>query len=97
MKRILPTPGSSAGGSPPNETQEQTIQRLTALNAELRGQLEKYIKVEAQRAADEKIIAEKMARGLSRQQAVNVIRRQREFDTAAKSKSQSSKPKSKGN
>lgn len=35
-----------------------------------------------QRDADEKIIVEKMSRGLSREQAISVIKRQREHDAA---------------
>lgn len=82
MKKVLLNPDSASGGTSPKETQAQTIQRLTAENADLRGRLEKYETAEAQRAADEKIITEKMAHGLSRQQAINVIRRQRDFDAA---------------
>lgn len=46
----------------------------------LHGELAALKEADKQRAADEKIIAEKMLRGLSRQQAIQVIQRQREFD-----------------
>jgi hypothetical protein len=94
MKKVVLTP-DDASGTPPKETQEQTIERVTAENAELKGQLKKYQTTEAQRAADEKIIVEKMTHGLSRQQAINVIRRQREFDAAGKDESKVQGPKSK--
>lgn len=91
MKRTLRTPDSATGGTQPKETEQQTIRRLTAHNAELQGQVDEYKIGEAQRAADEKIIVEKMAHGLSRQQAMNVIHRQREFD-AAQDKSKARRP-----
>jgi hypothetical protein len=94
MKRTLLTP-DAISATPLKETSQQTIQRLSAENAELKGQLKKYINAELKRTADEKIIVEKMAHGLSRQQAINVIHRQREFDTAPKAKITTSKPKSK--
>lgn len=94
MKKILLTPDSANGGTPPKETLTQANQRLTAENADLRARLAKFETAEAQRAADEKIITEKMAHGLSRQQAINVIRRQREFNTTQE-KSKVRNPKSK--
>jgi hypothetical protein len=97
MKKVLLNPDSATSGTLPKETSQQTIQRLTAHNAELEAQLKEHETAEAQRAADEKIIVEKMAHGLSRQQAINVIHRQREFDEAAKPKSRTSKSKGKTN
>jgi len=94
MKRTLPSP-DSASATPLTETSRQTIQRLNADNAELKAQLKKHETAEARRAADEKIIVEKMTHGLSRQQAINVIHRQREFDAEPKAKITTSKPKSK--
>jgi hypothetical protein len=62
------------------ETPQQTIDRLTAENAALTKQNEETKKLVAQAGADETIIAEKMAVGLTREQAVAATRRQREFD-----------------
>ena len=59
-------------------TDDQIVSAIQALQT----RLDAFEKAEALRAADEKIIIEKMARGLSREQAVNVIQRQREFDAA---------------
>src|SRR5579871_2718153 len=95
MKRTLQTPDSAGEGNSTKETMQQANQRLIARNAELEAEVEKYKSAETKRDADEKIIVEKMANGLSRQQAINVIRRQREFDVAPKAKITTSKPKSK--
>jgi len=66
--------------------------QIVAAVQALQTRLDAFEKTEAQRAADEKIIIEKMARGLSREQAVHVIQRQREFDVARdKSKAESKK------
>lgn len=66
-------------------------QIVSAIQA-LQTRLDAFEKAEAQRGADEKIIVEKMARGLSREQAVHVIQRQREFEAARdKSKSEPKK------
>ncbi|HLX70780.1 MAG TPA: hypothetical protein VKV04_14220 [Verrucomicrobiae bacterium] len=95
MKKVLLNPDSANGGTPPKETQQQMNQRLIARNAELEGRIDKYETAEAQRAADEKIIVEKMAHGLSRQQAINVIHRQRDFDAGQEKKSKVQNRKSK--
>ena len=58
------------------------LQELETENAELRRRLAERDKADQQRAADEEIIAGKMARGLSREQAISTIKRQREFDAA---------------
>jgi hypothetical protein len=92
MKKISPASDSAGSGTPLKETPQQTILRLTAHNAELEAQLKKHDTLKAQRDADEKVIAEKMAHGLSRHQAINVIRRQREFDAAPHDKPIASKP-----
>jgi len=54
--------------------------RLNAQVKSLADELEALKAADAQRAADEKLITEKMARGLSRAQAIEVIKRQRTFD-----------------
>lgn len=80
-------PANGGSGAAAPETSQQTIDRFIARVSELEGQLEKYRTAEAQREADEKLIREKMAQGLSRPQAINVIQRQRAFDaTSEKSK-----------
>lgn len=55
---------------------------LAAENAELRRRLAEHDEAERQRSADEAVITEKMQRGLSREQASAVIKRQRDFDAA---------------
>jgi hypothetical protein len=59
-------------------------QDLAAENAELRRQLAERDERVAQLAADEAVIAQKLLRGLSREQAIGVIKRQRAFDAAKK-------------
>jgi hypothetical protein len=55
---------------------------LAAENAILRLRLAEINERDQQRAADESVISEKMGKGLTRDQATAVIRRQREFDAA---------------
>jgi len=62
------------------------LQELEAENVELRRRLEERAAADRQREADEVVIAEKMERGLSREQAIHVIARQREFDAGRKNK-----------
>lgn len=57
-------------------TDDQIVAAVQAIQT----RLDAFEKTEALRSADEKIIVEKMTRGLSREQAVHVIQRQREFD-----------------
>jgi len=64
------------------ETQQQTIDRLTGELAEANRKIAEFTAQKAQAGADEQIIAAKMAVGLTREQAVSVIRRQRQFDQA---------------
>jgi len=59
-------------------------QELETENAELRRRLAEHDEADRQRAADEEVISAKMSRGLSREQAIAVIKRQREFDVGAK-------------
>ena len=65
-------------------------EQIVAAVQSLQTRLDAFEKSEALRAVDEKIIIEKMARGLSREQAVHVIQRQREFD-GGKDKSKTKK------
>lgn len=56
--------------------------RLQAENEEMRKRLAQIDADKEREEADEKIIKEKMDRGLTRPQAIAVIRRQREHDAA---------------
>ncbi len=71
-----PTQTVSTETDNPNRLQEE----LQAENAELRRRLAAHEQAEAQREADEAVIGEKIRCGLTREQAIAVIRRQREFD-----------------
>ena len=73
------------------ETPQQTIERLLATVASLTSELaasnkalETFKAQAAQASADEVIIREKMTHGLTRDQAVSVIHRQRAHDAAEK-------------
>ena len=57
---------------------------LQAENAALKEQIAGFEAANKQRAADERVIAEKMSHGLTRDQAIAVIKRQREFDAKKK-------------
>jgi hypothetical protein len=76
MKKILRTADAAEGGSPPKpETPAQKIERL---EAEIAG----YKKADAERSAEEKLIADKVGKGLTREQAIAVIQRQKDHDQA---------------
>ena len=62
------------------ETPQQTIDRLTAENAELTAKVESFTAQAKQASEDEIIVREKMAFGLTRDQALSVIKRQRHHD-----------------
>jgi len=66
------------------ETTAQTIERLTAELAAANKTIDTFKAQAAQASADEVVVREKMAHGLSREQAVAVIKRQRAHDEAAK-------------
>ncbi len=70
------TPSTAAATPPPAASD------LAAENASLKDRIAEFEAVKKQAADDEVIIGEKMARGLRREQAIAVIRRQRDFDTA---------------
>jgi hypothetical protein len=57
-------------------------QNLEAENTALRRRIAEFEEAKRQHAADEERIAEKMKRGCTREQAIVVIQRQREFDAA---------------
>jgi hypothetical protein len=62
-----------------NNTNDRA-QELESENAELRNRLAEHGRIEQERGADELLITKKMACGLTREQAVGVIERQRHFD-----------------
>jgi len=71
-------------------TEEQALAAVAALQTKV-ADLET---AKQQASADEKLIAEKQARGLTREQAIAVIQRQRAFD-AAQPKAPKVKPSAK--
>ncbi|HEV7926743.1 MAG TPA: hypothetical protein VGR14_15395 [Verrucomicrobiae bacterium] len=54
---------------------------LAAENAALKAKVAEFQAAKKQADADEILIADKMAKGLRREQAAAVLRRQRDFDT----------------
>lgn len=62
------------------ETPAQTIARLTAALEEANKTIANFQAEKKQLAEDEKVIREKMSHGLSREQAMAVIKRQKEHD-----------------
>jgi hypothetical protein len=65
----------------PKETPSQTpAADLAAENAALKAKIAEFESVKKQADADEISIAGKMAKGLRREQAAAVLKRQREFD-----------------
>jgi len=70
------------------ETAAQTIERLTAELAAANKTIESFKAQAAQASADEVIIREKMAHGLTREQAISVIKRQRSHDEAEKTQAE---------
>jgi len=73
---------ASGGNGPAKETPEQIIARLTADNKALAAKVAVYEAAEAERTKEEQVIAEKIAAGLTREQAIAVIKRQKEHDAA---------------
>lgn len=71
MKQILLSPDPADGGKSEIDAMKKTIAELKAENAKLTG-------VAKQSVEDEKLIAEKVAMGLTRDQAIAVIKRQRD-------------------
>ena len=65
----------------PKETPSQpSAADLAAENAALKARIAQFEAVKKQADADEILICEKMAKGLRREQAAAVLKRQREFD-----------------
>ena len=59
---------------------------LAAENAALKAKIAEFQAARKQADADEILIAEKMSKGLRREQAAAVLKRQREFDERQKAK-----------
>jgi predicted DNA-binding WGR domain protein len=69
----------------PKETPAPTpAADLAAENATLKAKIAEFQAAKKQADADEVLISEKMARGLRREQAAAVLKRQREFDALNK-------------
>jgi predicted DNA-binding WGR domain protein len=66
------------------ESNKETIERLAAELATANTTIESFKAQAAQASADETVIREKMAHGLTRDQAISVIHRQREHDKIEK-------------
>jgi hypothetical protein len=71
----MPTENCNAGAGPD----------LAAENAALRARLAVFEAAAKQAAADEVLIAEKMSKGLRREQAAAVLQRQRDYGARLKS------------
>jgi len=70
------------------ETPTQTIERLTTELAAANKTIESFKAQAAQASADEIVIREKMSHGLTRDQAINVIKRQRAHDEHEKAQAE---------
>ncbi len=71
----------------PRETSTQSAATgpdLAAENAALKARLAVYEAAKKQGEADEVVIAEKMSKGLRREQAAAVLQRQRDYDAGKK-------------
>jgi hypothetical protein len=78
--------GAESGGGKPPIAPKPTIESLVAQNAALQSRLAAYEAREKQQLADETLISEKMRAGLRRNQAIAVIKRQRDYDALQKAK-----------
>ena len=79
----------TATGKP--ETDAAKIKRLTSELATANRRLTVYETADQERAATEKIVAAKVAIGLSREQALAVIERQKQYDQSRPVQSSKSK------
>jgi hypothetical protein len=83
MKNILLLPDGGAGASPPPAPKGPTVQeQLDAANA----RIAELTSQQQQTGETEKKISAKMALGLTRPQAISVIKRQAEYDASKISK-----------
>ena len=65
---------------PAETTSPSSVAALAAENAALKAKIAEFTAAKSQADADEILIAEKMTKGLRREQAAAVLKRQREFD-----------------
>ena len=86
MRILYIADGAESGGGKPPIAPKPTIESLLAQNAALQSRLAVYEAREKQQLADETLISEKMRAGLRRNQAITVIKRQREYDASQKVK-----------
>jgi len=86
--QILLIPDAPQGGTgvPPvkPETDAEKIARLEAESATARATITRYESADAERAETEKIVRAKITLGLTRQQALSVIGRQKAHDAEQK-------------
>ena len=71
---------------PEEKTSPTSAAALAAENEALKVRIAQFEAVKKQADADEILIAEKMSKGLRREQAAAVLKRQREFDAKRKEK-----------
>ena len=71
---------------PEETTSPLSAAALAAENAALKSKIAEFTAAKTQADADEILVAEKMSKGLRREQAAAVLKRQREFDARQKSK-----------
>lgn len=79
LRSATPTDGGGDGAGV-KETPAQKLARLEKENAGMRDQIERRAEQDRKTADEEKIIQEKIRLGLTRDQAVAVIRRQAQHD-----------------
>jgi len=90
MAKAKETQSDQTPQAAPQETPAQTSERLRAELAAANQTIEAFKAQAAQASADEVIIREKMSHGLTRDQAVSVIHRQRAHDAAEKAATEKS-------
>ena len=71
---------------PEETTSPLSAAALAAENAALKSKIAEFTAAKTQADADEILIVQKMSKGLRREQAAAVLKRQREFDARQKSK-----------
>lgn len=78
---------------PRAETTAEKIARLESENAAMRGRITEFDQAEREKAEREKIIEQKMQAGLTREQAIAVIKRQKLVDAALEAEWATRRPK----
>jgi len=87
------TAASTTAADSPATPPAPTIESLQAENAALRAQLASLGSSNAAQSADERVIVEKMAKGLTRAQAIAAVRRQKEYDATPEAKARAARVK----